>query len=300
VRDPYYRHTLLGVNLFTMEMFGQFRTDLGLFKTDPMLPNPGRTVSSHDTAVASSLELAAKSAKLNVLSAGKSGGSLHADVQVVNMAGHSLPSGVGFRRAFLCLEVMDASGKTLWASGNTSGDGIIVDGNGRPLVTEFFDPAQQKFQQHRWKDDPITSEDQVQIYEELVVNPEGQLTTSFLSLDRRVKDNRLQPKGWKPGGPYAGETAAVGTGADPSYTNGSGSSIVSYRIPMTAKILSAAQIRATLYYQSIPPYYLRQRRETGEGPDANRLVQFARELKVAQTAVANWRLPLASQTAAVQ
>jgi hypothetical protein len=300
VRDPYYRHTLLGVNVFTMEMFGQFRTDLGLFKTDPMLPNPDRTVSSHDTAVASSLDLAAKSAKVSILSAAKSGGSLRADVEVVNLTGHSLPSGVGFRRAFLSLEVMDASGKTLWASGNTSDDGTIVDGNGKPLITEFFDPAQQKFQAHRWKDNPISSEDQVQIYEELVVDPQGLLTTSFISLDHRVKDNRLQPKGWRPDGPYAGETAAVGTGADPSYTNGGGGSVVSYRIPLSAQIASATQIRATLYYQSIPPYYLRQRRETGEGPDANRLVQFARELKVAKTAVANWRLSLASQTAAIQ
>ncbi len=300
VRDPFYRHTLLGINVFALEMFGQFRTYLGLYQTDPMLPNPAQTVSSHVTAIASSLDLAAKSAQVDILSAAKSSGSLRVDVQVVNLTGHSLPSGVGFRRAFLNLEVLDASGKTLWVSGNTNDDGVIVDGNGKPLVTEFFGPSQQKFQVHRWENNPITSQDQVQIYEELVVDPQGQLTTSFLSLDHRVKDNRLQPKGWSPRGPYAGETEAVGTGADPSYTNGSGANVVSYQIPMNPKINGAAQVRATLYYQTIPPYYLRQRRETGQGSDTQRLLQFQHDLTVTGTPVAKWRLALASNTATVQ
>ena len=300
VRDPFYRHTLLGINLFALEMTGQFRTDLGLYQTDPMLPNPDETASSHDTAVASSVELAGKSAKVKILGAVKTNGALQADVGVLNLAGHSLPSGVGFRRAFLCFEALDASGKTLWVSGNTSADGVIVDGAGKPLVTEFFSPAQQKFQVHHWKGDPITSEDQVQIYEELVASPEGLLTTSFLSLDHRVKDNRLQPQGWKPDGPYAGETKPVGTGADPSYTNGSGSSVVRYRIPLNAATGRAAQVRATLYYQTIPPYYLRQRKETGEGPDTQRLLEFTQQLDVEKTPVANWRLSLASATAPVK
>jgi len=300
LRDPFYRHTLLGINLFAMEMFGQFRTYLGLYQTDPMLPNPDQTVSSHDTAIASSVDLAGKSAEVNIVSAAKSSKSLDIDVQVANLAGHSLPSGVGFRRAFLSLEVLDSNQKTLWVSGNTNADGVIVDGSGKPLVTEFFGPAQQKFQVHRWKNNPITSDDQVQIYEELVVDPQGQLTTSFLSLDHRVKDNRLQPKGWKPDGPYADETHSVGTGGDPSYTNGSGGSVVSYRIPMNAKLNGAAQVRATLYYQTIPPYYLRQRKETGQGSDTQRLLQFQQDLKVTGTPVENWRLTLASNTAAVR
>jgi hypothetical protein len=300
VRDPFYRHTLLGINVFALEMFGQFRTYLGLYQTDPMLPNPSKTTSSHDTAVASSLELAAKSVELNIRAVVKYENALRADVEVVNLTGHSFPSGVGFRRAFLNFELLDSAGKTVWASGNTSAEGVIVDGTGKPLVTEFFSPSQQQFQTHRWKNNPIMSEDQVQIYEELVVDPQGLLTTSFLSLDHRVKDNRLQPKGWKTNGPYADETKSVGTGADPNYTNGRGASVVSYQIPLNAKTSRASQVRATMYYQTIPPYYLRQRAETGQGPDTQRLMQFAEQLKVTGTPVANWRLSLASKTAPVQ
>lgn len=300
LRDPFYRHTLIGINVFALEMFGQFRTGLGLYSSDPMLPNPGQTTSSHDTAVASSLELAAKSAEVKILSAQKINGQLQADVEIVNLAGHSFPSGVGFRRAFLNLEVLDSSAKIVWVSGNTSAQGVIVDGAGKPLVTEFFSPSQQKFQTHHWQNAPITSEDQVQIYEELVVDPKGLLTTSFLSLDHRVKDNRIQPKGWKPNGPYAGETRPEGTGADPNYTNGSGRSVVRYEIPLNAATDRASQVRATLYYQTIPPYYLRQRKETGRGPDSARLDQFTQQLKVSGSPVAQWRLSLGTATEPVQ
>jgi len=300
VRDPFYRHTLLGINLFGMEMFGQFRTDLGLYKTDPMLPNPSRTAHSHDTAIASSLELAGKSARVIIVGAVKLNGVIQSDVQVTNLAGHSLPSGVGFRRAFVCFEALDAGGNVVWSSGNTNADGVIVDTAGKPLVTEFFDPSQQTFQPHYWKNHPITSDNQVEIYEELVRSPEGELTTSFLSLDDRVKDNRLQPKGWKPNGPYADETHSIGTDNDPSYTDGSGSSIVRYLIPLNAATNRAARVRATLYYQTIPPYYLRQRKETGQGPDTERLMEFTRQLNVTGTPVANWRLPLSTTTIPIQ
>ncbi len=74
-------------------------------------------------------------------------------------------------------------------------DGVIVDNSGTPLETEFFSPTQQKFQPHFWTNAPITSDKQVQIYEELVVDPQGLLTTSFLSADHEVKDNRLEPSG---------------------------------------------------------------------------------------------------------
>jgi hypothetical protein len=61
-----------------------------------------------------------------------------------------------------------------------------VDGSGtQSLLTETFTPTQQGFQGHHWEKNPITPEDHVQIYEELAVNPEGFLTTSFIALVTR-------------------------------------------------------------------------------------------------------------------
>ncbi len=53
-----------------------------------------------------------------------------AEVKVENLAGHKFPSGVGFRRAFLTFEVLDANGDDLWVSGRTDPTGVLV-GPGR-------------------------------------------------------------------------------------------------------------------------------------------------------------------------
>ena len=102
-RTTFARHTLLGINLFALEMFGEFRSELGLYASNPLLPGFAApdTYSSQYTAINSSLQVASSSATVKVLSLQNTGTTLQADVQVVNLAGHSFPSGVGFRRAFL-------------------------------------------------------------------------------------------------------------------------------------------------------------------------------------------------------
>jgi len=75
----------------------------------------------------------------------------------------------------------------------------------------------------------------VQIYEEKVRDPQGQLTTSFLGLDTKVKDNRIQPKGSSSTGPNADILAPVGTEADPNYQQGCGCSVVRYQLQLTGR-----------------------------------------------------------------
>ena len=302
-RTSFARHTLLGINLFGLEMFGEFRSELGLYASNPLLPGFAApdTYSSQYTAINSALQVASSSATVKVLSLQNTGTTLQADVEVVNLAGHSFPSGVGFRRAFLEFRVLDGSGNTLWVSGQTSNDGVILDNSGNPLVTEFFAPNQQAYQPHYNQANPITRDDQVQIYEELALNPEGQLTTSFLALDQIVKNNRLLPQGWSVNGPSAEFTQPEGVNGDPNYSDGSGSSIVRYAIPLSSQLASAASVVATLYYQSIPPYYLRQRGESASGSDTDRLKNMVCYLNVNgnNSPIPNWRLPIAKASAAI-
>jgi len=295
-RTFYARHQLSGINLFALEMFDQFRTDLGLYAQDGLLPPDPSIVFAQKNAVDGAVTLAQTStAQVTFDSATKGGGQLVADVRIQNLAGHNLPSGVSFRRAFLDFQVLDGQGNVLWESGGTNADGVITDTAGNPLLTEFFSPSQQSFQPHFWTGNPITSDQQVQIYEEMIRDPQGQLTTSFLSLDNKVKDNRIQPQGRSSSGPNADITASVGTGADPSYQGGCGCSVVRYRLPLTGGLTNAAQVQATLYYQSIPPYYLRQRAEDASGPDTARLVNFTNELDVSKyTEISNWKLKISS------
>jgi cytochrome c553 len=296
-RTFYARHQLLGINLFALEMFDQFRTDLGLYKEDGFLPSDlASTVLGQKNAVEGAvLQAQSMTAGVTFDSATKNGGQLLADVRVQNLAGHNLPSGVSFRRAFLDFQVLDGSGNVLLESGGTNSDGVIIDTAGNPLPTEFFSPPQQTFQPHFWTGNPITNDQQVEIYEEMVRDPQGQLTTSFLSLDDKVKDNRIQPQGRSSTGPNADITVSVGTGADPSYQGGCGCSVVRYQLPLMGGLTSAAKVQATLYYQSIPPYYLRQRAEDGHGPDTARLVKFTNELDVNKyTEISNWKLKVTS------
>ena len=295
-RSSYARHALNGINLFVLEMFDQFRKELGLFKVDPNLPGSIRDqISSQKTAVAEGvLQAQTATATIAITSVSADASMLTADLLIKNLAGHNFPTGVSFRRAFVNFQVLDAAGNVLWASGNTNADGVIVDNTGTPLVSEFFSPTQQTFQPHFWQGNPITSDKQVQIYEELALNPQGQLTTSFLSLDRKVKDNRLQPTGRPPAPAFGEFTAAVGVGDDPSYQNGCGCDTLSYQIPLAEIAGAPAAVQAALYYQSIPPYYLRQRAEEGNGPDTARLIKFASQLNVANyPEIASWKLQIA-------
>ena len=142
-----------------------------------------------------------------------------AKVTVNSLAGHKFPSGVGFRRAFLTFSVLDQNGEQLWASGRTNAAGVIIDADGTPLDGELWwkddcsgrvHPGERPHQPHYQK---ITRQDQAQIYQELVstppadtpdpicnahAKPDGELTTSFLSICTEVKDNRILPTGFLP------------------------------------------------------------------------------------------------------
>jgi hypothetical protein len=209
---------------------------------------------------------------------------------------------VSFRRAFLDFQVLDASNKVLWESGGTDANGVIVDTSGAQLATEFFSPTQQAIQPHFWAPggssagNPITSDQEVEIYEAIYKDPQNLITTSFLSLDTKIKNNKILPLGWTMTGPHGDITAPIGVGDDPSYGNGCGCSKVRYQIPLTPALANATQVRATLYYQTIPPYYLRQRSQDATGPDTQRLINYVSALNVGTTypEIANWKLMINS------
>ncbi len=293
-RTPYARHLLAGINLFALEMFDQFRTDLGLYATDGLLPDPLRgTYNGQQNAVDGGVALAQSSAQVSIDSVTPIDGVLQADVRVKNLVGHKFPSGVSFRRAFLDFQVLDVDNKVLWESGGTDAKGVITNTLGKPLVTEFFSPSQQTYQPHFWTGNPITGDEEVQIYEELVRDPQGRFTTSFLSLDDKVKDNRILPQGWSYSGPMGDITKPEGTDSDPNYQGVCGCSVVRYQVPLAA-VPGATTVQATLYYQTIPPYYLSQRSEDASGPDTRRLINFTNQLDVNKyTEISNWKLKIA-------
>jgi hypothetical protein len=323
VRAGFGKHTLVGLNIFLLKMAGQFPDVLGIRPTDPMLT--GKGVDSIPTAEAAMIDQAVnKTATVTIDDVKNDGNELSARVTVINRVGHKFPSGVGFRRAFIEFNVLDVDNKVLWSSGRTNGSGVIIDNDGAPLAGELWwkddcsariDPDARIHQPH-YKE--ITRQNQAQIYQELVAAPpdvpaprcgigeppQGPLTTSFLSVCRIVKDNRLLPHGFLglndrkriavalgAKEDLAEDTAPVGVGDDPDYRTGGGDALI-YRVPLAALTgtRKPAAIQATLYYQATPPFYLQDRFCTSNSADTKRLYYIAGQLNLAGTPAQDWKL----------
>jgi len=137
------------------------------------------------TARASEENLANNAASLEVSRLAMGDGRLDMDVTVTNLAGHKLPSAYPSRRAWLHVTIEDGSGRTLLESGAFQPDGMI-QGNDNDLDGSVFEPHYTR----------ITSPDQVQIYEDIMVDYAGEVTTGLLWGASYVKDNRVLPAGF--------------------------------------------------------------------------------------------------------
>jgi hypothetical protein len=313
-RAPFRRHTLYGANLFLNAFAQQQPLLLGLRQIDFL--NPGALpplLTARDAALRFVRD---QTASLTLGPVLKTEAELDVKATITNRTGHSLPSGVGFRRMFLEVLVLDEAGTPIWASGRTSDLGVILDGlSQRPLPSEFFETGpdgKQSFQDHH---QVIERGDQAQIYEELIQDSGGRFTTSFLhryNLD--VKDNRIRPRGWRKDGPYAEVTKPEGkaTVADPDYSAGvlTGADTVEYKIALAPETLRRARsVRATLVYQSTPPYFLMQRFDSARaGPardDGTRLYYLASHLDTKAAAadgkpyLQGWKLQVSQATEGV-
>jgi hypothetical protein len=137
------------------------------------------------TARASEENLATNTATLSLGRLAFGDGRLDVEVVVTNLAGHKLPSAYPSRRAWLHVTLLDGQGRVLLESGAFQPDGMIR-GNDNDEDASRFEPHYTE----------ITRSDQVQIYEDIMVDYAGEVTTGLLYGARYVKDNRLLPKGF--------------------------------------------------------------------------------------------------------
>lgn len=314
-KTGYARHELLGLNAFVLAMFNQFNDILGVRKSDYMTNNIDTNLP---TTIGNVVAQAARDTATIAVEPQIRNGQLVARVTVKNLAGHRLPSGVGFRRLFLSLEVVapgEGGGKErlVWASGRVNPLGFLTDDKGKVLPAEVFARTPSGGQSFHPHYQTISRQDQVQVYEELVQDAKGRFTTSFLLRDHISKDNRLLPAGWSKAGPAPAElqgrwlaaTYPEGEAAsDPDYQDGSGGDRIDYEIPLadlgvTGPWPAGWTVRATLWSQSTPPYYLLQRFDQPDpGPAVQRLFYFVTNLKVKNTPLQDWRLRVVSASAA--
>ena len=220
-----------------------------------------------------------------------------------NLAGHNLASGVAFRRAFITFEALDADGNVVWASGRTNSVGAILKGTSDEILpTEFFyDPASRKqvWQPHY---ETISNDGQVQIYEEIIADSQGKITTSFVGLDKVLKSNRLLPKGWRTNADLSPRYTRPHGDAehDPEYINNAGATgadKITYSIPLTDRTRAIVSVRATLNYSGDSAllfertlYDWQRRRDSAAGLSQPAISTLP------GTPIENWRLPIACGT----
>jgi hypothetical protein len=162
---------------------------------------------------------------------------LVAVVSVQNLGGHKFPTAYPARRLWLHVTVRDRSNHVVFESGALEPSGLIK-GNDNDADPKRYEPHYRE----------ITGPDQVQIYEAIMADSAGALTTGLLNAVRYVKDNRLLPRGFDKR--TADQDIAVQGDAaqDPDFSDKGHS--IRYSVA-TGDAQGPFQIEAELWYQPI-------------------------------------------------
>ncbi|MEL7220313.1 MAG: hypothetical protein AAGJ93_03275, partial [Bacteroidota bacterium] len=166
-------------------------------------------------------------------------------VRLTNKAGHKFPSGYPARRAFVRLLVTTVSGDTLFHSGNWDENYEVIG----------HDPDYERHYA------TVRAEDQVQIYEQVLADVSGAVTTVLTHADYSLKDNRIPPKGFRKDHTVYDTTLIAGNALlDTDFNEnemgeGSGADIIYYHIP-TQGYYDELFVSMGVYYQSMPPKWM--------------------------------------------
>jgi hypothetical protein len=227
-RPDVRRHWFPGGNFFMLGMLNRYRAELAVEALPQEL----------DESAAETRQTLAQAATVTVRpSATAAPGRLVADVEVTNLTGHKLPTAYPSRRAWLHVVVRDASGATVFESGAIAPTGRII-GNDN-------DDDRTKYEPHYRE---ITRPDQVQIYESILEDPHGAVTTGLLTGLMFVKDNRILPRGFDKANASRDIAVAGAAASDPAFVGGS------HRIRYNVDVGRASgpfHVVAELWYQPI-------------------------------------------------
>lgn len=224
--DGVMGHTFVGGNAFMLRILKDHAGELGVIATPQEL---------EASAQRSEELLSQRSAAVSIGNGRLGGGRLAFDVRVVNKAGHKLPTGYPARRVWLHVTVRDGQGKTIFESGALKRDGSI-SGNDN-------DEDAGKFEPHHGH---ISDAGQVQIYESIMGDSKGRVTTGLVYGNHYLKDNRLLPRGFDKNGADP-QIAVVGAARqDPGFAGGE--DLVSYDVAAASGPYS---VMAELLYESI-------------------------------------------------
>ncbi len=236
-RDRFYLHELAGANVTMLKILRDNAAALGV---------TARPEDFENVINATENMLRFKTLTVELIQLERTVDTLFVAVKLTNRAGHKFPSGYPSRRAFIHLKVKNEANQTLFNSGQ---------------VDENFEVYGQNptYEPHYTT---IRSADEVQIYEQVMGDVNGDVTTTLTRASFHIKDNRIPPRGFRKDHEVYDTTAIAGLALEDVDFNlndlgeeGSGSDIVYYHIPLNGE-LSPLDVSATVYYQSMPPKWM--------------------------------------------
>ncbi len=231
-RQPFGQHTLTGGNLFMLTLLKENHEALGLHSgTDFLQMTIDRTRQM----------LTSETADLAIEEIIISNDSVYIPVSIRNKAGHKFPTGFPSRRAYL--ECLITSGT----------DTIFHSGRQGSYALVRFDP--ESFEPHH---EVINNEDQVQIYEFVMADTDGKVTTILERAWKPLKDNRLVPNGFRDDHQNYDTVQVVGRANDDvDYFSAAGIEYITYVVPQP-DTWSDATVKVTLHYETVPESWLKE------------------------------------------
>jgi hypothetical protein len=221
-------HSFVGANFFILRILNNYRHDLSV----SALPDELNAASQHTVDF-----LQSQSARVSIPNVEAGEGKLHVDVRVENLTGHKLPTAYPSRRAWLHVAIRDRAGRIVFESGALKPDGSI-QGNTNDVDPTRYEPHYRE----------ITGPNQVEIYETILKDPEGHVTTGLITAIGHLKDNRLLPAGFDKSSAVK-DIEVVGDAAqDPNFTDKG--SVVRYSAAVDPSS-GPFHIEAELWYEPI-------------------------------------------------
>lgn len=237
-RSPFYLHELVGGNVTMLKLLQGNIAELGI-KAGP---------AQFDDVIEKTMAmLQNKTLLLELEPQARDADTARFALQLINLAGHKFPSGYPSRRAFVEFLVTNEAGDTIFHSGKTDADFEVLGHN--PTYEPHFQV--------------ISSEDEVQIYEMVMGDANGSVTTVLTRAKFPIKDNRLPPAGFSTSH-YAYDTTLIAGGAllDPDFNKanggeGSGADILHFHVP-TGQEHGKLYASAKVFYQTTPPKWMKE------------------------------------------
>ena len=171
------RHVFVGGNFFLSGILNRYRNELSVQAHPDQLTGSAKRTKEH---------LQSEAARISIENLQERAGRLETEIVIENFGGHKLPTAYPSRRVWLHLIVRDGDDRTIFESGALSSTGAIADNDNDSDAT--------KFEPHYTE---IRSAGQVQIYEAIMADSSGAVTTGLLNAVRYAKDNRLLPRGFE-------------------------------------------------------------------------------------------------------